>query len=96
MLNQTVLTGNLGEDPKVSFTGEGKPVANFSLAFKSSLNGKKTSWIRVVCFNKLATIVESYLHKGAKIGLIGILDQNKCQIGIQVVRGSAVLGFLII
>ena len=75
MLNQTVLTGNLGQDPEVFFSSEGDPIANFSIAFKSSK--KKTGWIKVVCFKRLAEIVEKYLHKGARVGIIGTLDENK-------------------
>lgn len=75
MLNQTVLTGNLGQDPEIFFTSEGDPIAKFSLAFKGSK--KKTCWIKVVCFKRLAEIVEKYLHKGARIGIIGNLDENK-------------------
>ena len=60
MLNQTVLTGNLGQDPEIFFTSEGDPIAKFSLAFKSSK--KKTSWIKVACFGRLAEITEKHLH----------------------------------
>jgi single-strand DNA-binding protein len=75
MLNQTVLTGNLGADPEVFYSSEGNPVANFNLAFRSSK--KKTGWIKVVCFGRLAEVSEKYLHKGARIGIIGTLDQQK-------------------
>ena len=76
MLNQVVLAGNLGGDPEISFYGdEGKPVASFSLAFNSSK--KKTGWIKVTCFQKLAEIVEKHLHKGARIALTGYLDHSK-------------------
>ena len=61
MLNQSVLTGNLGGDPEVFYSPQqGNPVASFSLAFRASK--KKTGWIKVVAFNKLAEIVEKYLH----------------------------------
>lgn len=36
MLNSIVLTGHLGADPEVRFSGEGNAVANFSLAFQTS------------------------------------------------------------
>jgi len=36
MLNQVVLTGNLGADPEIFYSSEGDPVATFNLAFKSS------------------------------------------------------------
>ena len=75
MLNQTVLTGNLGADPEVFYSSEGSPIASFNLAFKASK--KKTGWIKVVCFSRLAEVAEKYLHKGARIGIIGTLDQQK-------------------
>src|SRR5665648_7192 len=76
MLNQVVLAGNLGGDPEISFYGdEGKPVASFSLAFNSSK--KKTGWIKITCFNRLAEIAEKYLHKGARIAVVGSLEQRK-------------------
>jgi single-strand DNA-binding protein len=75
MLNQTVLTGNLGADPEVFYSSEGHPVATFNLAFRASK--KKTGWIKVVCFTRLAEIAEKHLHKGARIGIIGTLDQQK-------------------
>ena len=75
MLNQVVITGNLGGDPEVFYTTDGDPVASFSLAFRSSR--KKTGWIKVVCFKRIAEISEKHLHKGARIAIIGTLDQNK-------------------
>jgi len=77
MLNQCVLTGNLGADPEVFYNPEGNPVTSFNLAFQSTK--KKTGWIKVVCFQKLAEIASTYLHKGARIAIVGILDQHKWQ-----------------
>jgi single-strand DNA-binding protein len=85
MLNQTVLTGNLGADPEIFYGSEGQPIASFNLAFRVAK--KKTGWIKVVCFNRLAStgihslaeITEKHLHKGARIGVIGTLDQQKWQ-----------------
>lgn len=74
MLNTCVLTGNLGSDPEVFYSSEGNSIASFNLAFRVSK--KKTGWITVKCFNRLAEIVEKYLHKGARIAIIGILDQQ--------------------
>ena len=74
-MNLTLLTGNLGGDPESAFTSEGTQVVTFSLAFRSGKD--KTSWIQVKCWNKMAEIAEKYLHKGAKIALIGALVQNK-------------------
>ena len=67
MLNQTVLTGNIGQDPEIFFTSEGKPIAKFSIAFKGSK--MKTSWIKIVCFGRLAELTEQHLHQGARVGI---------------------------
>jgi len=75
MLNQTVITGNLGDDPKEFFSPDGVPVTSFDIAFQAAK--KKTCWIRVVTFNKLAEISAKHLHKGARIAISGTLDQNK-------------------
>jgi single-strand DNA-binding protein len=77
MINQCTITGNLGDDPKVFYSPEGNPVASFNIAFQSTK--KKTYWIKVVAFQKLADICGQYLHKGARIAIIGVLDQNKCR-----------------
>jgi single-strand DNA-binding protein len=34
MLNQCIVTGNLGDDPKVFYSPEGNPVTSFNLAFR--------------------------------------------------------------
>ena len=86
MLNQTILTGNLGADPEVFYSSEGNPVASFDLAFRSSK--KKTGWIKVTCFQRLAEVAEKYLHKGARIGIVGTLDQQKWETDEGVTRSS--------
>jgi single-strand DNA-binding protein len=86
MLNQTILTGNLGADPEVFYSSEGNPIASFNIAFRSSK--KKTGWIKVVCFGKLAEVSEKYLHKGARIGVIGTLDNQKWETDEGIQRSS--------
>ncbi len=73
-MNVTALTGNLGGDPESFWSSEGKQVVTFSLAFKSS--AKKTCWIKVTCFSKTAELAEKHLHKGAKAGVCGMLDEE--------------------
>ena len=55
------------------------PVASFNIASHSSK--KKTGWVKGVCFQKLAEIASQHLHKGAKIVIIGTLDQHKREDG---------------
>ena len=76
MLNHIVLVGNLGGDPEIFYSSEkGEPIASFNLAFR--LGKRKTGWVKITCFNKTAEVAEKYLHKGAKIGVSGILDYHK-------------------
>ena len=74
-MNIIALTGNLGNDPEVFFSTEGTQVTSFSLAFRSGK--QKTGWIKVVCFNKTAELAQKHLHKGAKINVNGMLDQEE-------------------
>ncbi len=86
MLNQTVLTGNLGADPEVFYSSSGDPISTFNLAFKSSK--KKTGWIKITCFHRLAEVTEKFLHKGARVGIIGTLDQQKWETDEGAARSS--------
>ncbi|SLM30920.1 Single-stranded DNA-binding protein (fragment) [Desulfamplus magnetovallimortis] len=74
-MNQIILIGNLGQDPEIFFTNEGMQIASFSLAFKSTKD--KTNWVKITAFKKTAELVEKYLHKGAKVAVSGMLDQDK-------------------
>jgi len=74
-MNHCIVSGNLGNDPKSFFTPDGLPISSFDIAIKSGKD--KTSWIRVATFDKLAELAVKHLHKGARIGVAGRLDQNK-------------------
>ena len=86
MLNSCILTGNLGADPEIFYSSEGDPVVTFNLAFRSSK--KKSGWIKVTCFHRMAEVAEKYLHKGARIGIVGTLDQQKWETDEGVTRSS--------
>ena len=84
-LNKVMLIGNLGADPVIRQTQDGKRLAQLSLATSESWKDKstgekkeKTSWHRIVIFNDgLACVVESYLMKGSKIFVEGQLQTRK-------------------
>lgn len=83
-INKVILLGNLGKDPEVRMSAEGKPIASFSLATSeswSSADGTKqtrTEWHRVVIFNEhLASVTERFLKKGQKIYIEGQLRTRK-------------------
>ena len=84
-VNKVILVGNLGKDPEIRTTQDGKKVANFSVATSESWKDRssgerkeKTEWHNVVVFNEgLASIAESYLKKGSKVYLEGQLKTRK-------------------
>jgi single-strand DNA-binding protein len=84
-VNKVILIGNLGADPEIRRTQDGRPIANLRLATSESWRDKatgerkeKTEWHRVVIFNEgLAKVAEQYLKKGAKVYLEGQLQTRK-------------------
>ena len=84
-VNKVILVGNLGKDPEIRRTQDGRPIANLSVATSESWRDKttgerkeKTEWHRVVIFNEgLCKIVEQYLKKGSKVYLEGALQTRK-------------------
>jgi len=86
-VNLVMLLGNLGADPEIRSTREGRKIANFRMATSETWRDKhtgerreKTEWHRVVVFNEnLAKITEQYLKKGSKVYLQGQLQTRKWQ-----------------
>jgi len=84
-VNKVILVGNLGRDPEVRHTQDGKPIVNMSLATSEQWRDKnsgerreKTEWHRVVIFNeRLGEVAQKYLRKGSKIYLEGQLQTRK-------------------
>jgi single-strand DNA-binding protein len=75
-MNNCIITGNLGTDPESFFSDGGTQVVSFPMAFRSTKD-KTDNWVKVTCFKKLAEIAEKYLHKGARVCVSAILDQDK-------------------
>src|SRR5256886_4073677 len=84
-VNKVILIGNLGKDPEIRRTQDGRPIANLSIATSETWRDKatgerkeKTEWHRVVIFNEgLCKIAEQYLKKGAKVYIEGALQTRK-------------------
>jgi len=84
-VNKVILVGNLGKDPEIRRTQDGRAIANLSVATSESWRDKatgerkeKTEWHRVVIFNEgLAKVAEQYLKKGAKVYVEGQLQTRK-------------------
>jgi single-strand DNA-binding protein len=86
-VNKVILIGNLGKDPEIRRTQDGRPIANLRIATSDSWRDKatgerreKTEWHSVVIFNEnLCKIVEQYLKKGSKVFIEGSLQTRKWQ-----------------
>ncbi len=86
-INKVILIGNLGADPEVRFSQDGKKIANMRLATTESWKDRstgerreRTEWHRVVCFSDgLSGIIEQYVKKGSKIYVEGQLRTRKWQ-----------------
>jgi single-strand DNA-binding protein len=84
-VNKVILIGNLGADPEIRRTQDGRPIANLRIATSETWRDKgtgerkeKTEWHRVVIFNEgLCKIAEQYLKKGAKVYIEGQLQTRK-------------------
>ena len=75
-VNRVILIGNVGQDPRVKYFDTGSAVATFPLATTDRgytlANGtqipERTEWHNIVASNRLAEIVDKYVHKGDKLG----------------------------
>ena len=84
-LNKVILVGHLGQDPKISYTQSGQPVANLRMATSERFKDKsgqwtdRTEWHSVVAWGKDAEFCSNYLAKGALIMIEGRLQTRKWQ-----------------
>jgi single-strand DNA-binding protein len=83
-LNKVTLIGNVGQNPEIRNTGNGKPIVSFSLATTETWKDKqgqkqqKTEWHNIVIFNEgLCRVAEHYIEKGSKIFISGKLRTEK-------------------
>jgi single-strand DNA-binding protein len=86
-VNKVILIGNVGADPEIRRTQDGRPIANLRIATSEQWRDKnsgerkeKTEWHNVVVFNEgLCKVVEQYVKKGAKLYIEGALQTRKWQ-----------------
>jgi single-strand DNA-binding protein len=84
-VNKVILVGNLGADPEIRRTQDGRPICNLRIAtsenWRDKVSGERrerTEWHRVVIFSEpLCKVAEQYLRKGAKVYLEGQLQTRK-------------------
>ena len=86
-VNKEILIGNVGADPEIRRTQDGRPIANLRIATSETWRDRnsgerreKTEWHTVVVFNEgLCKVVEQYVKKGAKLYIEGQLQTRKWQ-----------------
>ena len=84
-VNKVILIGNLGADPEIRRTQDGRPIANLRIATSETWRDRnsgerkeRTEWHRVVIFNdNLVKVAENYLRKGSKVYIEGALQTRK-------------------
>ncbi|HXZ67529.1 MAG TPA: single-stranded DNA-binding protein [Alphaproteobacteria bacterium] len=86
-VNKVILLGNLGADPEVRHTQDGRPIVHLRIATSDTWRDKqtgerkeKTEWHRVTIFNEgLAKVAQQYLRKGSQVYIEGQLQTRKYQ-----------------
>lgn len=86
-VNKVILVGNLGDNPEIRRTQDGRPIANLRVATSETWRDKgtgerreRTEWHRVVIFSEgLCKVAEQYLRKGSKVYIEGQLQTRKWQ-----------------
>ena len=79
MYHKVIIVGNLGRDPEMRYTPSGQAVTSFSVAVDNSYTNnsgervRRTIWIRISAWGKLAETCNNYLQKGKKVLVEGTL-----------------------
>ena len=83
-INKVILLGNVGGDPVIRSTQDGKKIATFSLATSEKWKDKngekqeKIQWHNIVIFSEgLVNVIEKYIKKGTKLFVEGSLQTRK-------------------
>ena len=84
-INKVILIGNVGKDPEIRTTQDGKEIASITLAtsesWKDKMSGERkerTEWHRIVVFaDGLVNIIKNYVKKGSKLYIEGSLQTRK-------------------
>lgn len=84
-LNKVMLIGNVGSEPEIKQTASGTKFAKVSLATNRSYNDRsgqrqeKTEWHRLTFWDRLAEIVEQYVHKGDRLYVEGRIEYSQTE-----------------
>jgi len=82
MFQQTIIVGNLGRNPEMRYTPQGRAVTDFTVAVnrrwtaKDGSQSEKTTWFKVTCWGPLAETTNQYLQKGRQVMVIGEVEAS--------------------
>jgi len=77
-MNTITISGNVGRDPELKYSGSGTAVVKFSVADTTGKDdNKKTLWHDVVVFKEQAEHVAASVKKGSRVIVTGRLDKNE-------------------
>ncbi len=84
-LNKVMLIGNVGADPEIRTTPSGTKLAKVSLATNRSFRDRsgqtqeKTEWHRLTFWDRLADLIEQYVHKGDRLYVEGRIEYSQTE-----------------
>jgi len=84
-LNKVMIIGNVGREPEMRYTPNGKPVTSFSMATDrtwTTSDGRRheeTDWFNVVSWGNLAEICKHHLSKSVRVYIEGRLQTRGWQ-----------------
>jgi single-strand DNA-binding protein len=79
-VNKIIVIGNVGRDPELRYTANGKSMVTFSLATNHNYQNpsgewqEQTEWFRVIAWNQLAERVMERIQKGSQAYVEGRLQ----------------------
>lgn len=83
-VNRVILIGNVGKDPEIRSTQDGKKIASFSIGISESWKDKnsgerktKTEWVNISAFGNVVSVIENYVKKGSKVYVEGSLQTRE-------------------
>lgn len=83
--NKITIIGNLGRDPELRYTPQGKAVCDFSLATNEKKRDKDgipqeiATWFRITLWGNQAEAASKYLKKGSQVYIEGRLGLEEWQ-----------------
>ena len=86
-VNKVIIIGNVGKDPEIRSTQDGREIASLTIAtsdnWKEKSTGErkeKTEWHKVLVFSSgLVGVIKQYVKKGSKVYIEGALQTRKWQ-----------------